>query len=83
MSKQVNVPLDDYHALVLAQVVIRDERSIPEILRPVIETFLDAQVAEDSDLRNAVAAMARSRRRRRSRERVSNLTPRLRQDTEP
>lgn len=85
MPRQFNVPLSERYALVLGEVALRDECSVPEVLRPVIERFLDEALASDGDLRDAVESLERSRRRRRSAARVATLTPRddQRSDQQP
>ncbi len=71
-GRQINVPLSEYYSLVLAQVALRDESTVPETLRPVIENFLDDRLADDPDLRQAVASLERSRSRAKAR-RVAEL----------
>jgi hypothetical protein len=80
---QVNVPLGDEHwHLVLLQLAIREGKSVPELLRPVVIAYLKRQLAADAKLAAAVANMeeARSeardrRRRRRSLAEVTRMTP--------
>ncbi|HWL36831.1 MAG TPA: hypothetical protein VNQ77_11610 [Frankiaceae bacterium] len=73
-GRQVNVPLSEYYSLVLAQVVLRDDSTVPETLRPVIEAYLDRRLADDLDLREAVEALERSRARDKARP-VTTLAP--------
>jgi hypothetical protein len=61
VAQQFNVPLGDWYALVLRALSIRDEASVPELLRPVVEGFLDGELERDSDLREAVEALTRAR----------------------
>lgn len=69
---QFNVPLSERYEVALRNLAIRDERSIPDVLRPVIEQYLDDVLRTDSDLEKAVAALLRSRRRARP---SSSVTP--------
>jgi hypothetical protein len=69
---QVNVPLEEEHwYLVLLQLAIRESKSVPELLRPVVVRYLKRQLAADPKLAIAVANImesrsnARDRRRRR------------------
>lgn len=73
-GRQVNVPLSEHYSVVLAQVVLRDEGTVPETLRPVIEEYLDRRLADDPDLRQAVEALERSRARDKARP-VTRLAP--------
>lgn len=69
---QVNVALEDEHwHIALLQLAIRDAKSVPEVLRPVIVAYLKRQLATDEQLAAAVASMeaARSGVRDRSRRR--------------
>lgn len=60
---QVNVPLDDEALyLALVQLSLREQASIPEILRPVIAGFLRGKLREDPDLAAAVEHILRARR---------------------
>jgi hypothetical protein len=70
---QVNVPLEDGHwHVALLQLAIRDGKSVPELLRPIIITYLKRQLTADPKLAAAVAnieesrslALDKSRRRR-------------------
>src|SRR4051794_22072166 len=59
---QVNVPLEDEHwHLALMQLAIRDEKTVPELLRPVIVGYLKRKVAADPDLAQAVEKLEKSR----------------------
>jgi hypothetical protein len=59
---QVNVPLEDEHwHLVLLQLAIREGRSVPELLRPVVVAYLKRQLRRDAKLAAAVANMEESR----------------------
>lgn len=61
---QVNVPLNDAHwHLVLMQLALRDDTSVPELLRPVIIDFLRLRLEEDSDLAAAVQSLEQSKAR--------------------
>jgi len=69
---QVNVPLEDEHwHLVLLELAIREGKSVPELLRPVVVAYLRRQLRQDAMLAAAVANMeesrsgARDKRRRR------------------
>jgi hypothetical protein len=59
---QVNVPLNEEHwHLVLTQLAIREEVSVPDLLRPVIIEFLERTLAADADLSAAVDSITRAR----------------------
>jgi hypothetical protein len=61
---QVNVPLNDAHwHLALMQLSMRDEMSVPDLLRPVIISFLSRHLESDPDLEAAVAALERAKTR--------------------
>jgi hypothetical protein len=76
-AKQFNVPLDEHYAIALSQLALRDESSIPDLLRPVIEQHLDSILREDLDLAAAVEAMTKARsKRRRTAAKVSRLPSR-------
>lgn len=60
---QFNVPLSERYAVALRNLAIRDDCSIPDLLRPVIEQHLDDVLGADSDLEKAVAALLRSKRK--------------------
>jgi hypothetical protein len=80
---QVNVPLDNEHwHLVLLQLAIREGKSVPELLRPVIVAYLKRQLSADKQLAVAVASMEGSRheaqeksRRRRHLAEVTAIPP--------
>ena len=60
------MPLNDAHwHLVLAQLALRDDVSIPEMLRPVIISFLRRQLAADPHLRDAVTSLEQAKQLRR------------------
>jgi hypothetical protein len=80
-GRQVNVPLSEHYSLVLAQVVLRDDGTVPETLRPVIERYLDQRVEDDPDLRQAVESLERSRARNQARP-VTKLAPKRSKATE-
>jgi len=61
VAQQFNVPLGDRHALALRAMTLRDEMSVPEVLRPVVERFIDQQLTADADLLAAVEALTRAR----------------------
>jgi hypothetical protein len=59
---QVNVPLEDEHwHLVLLQLAIREGKSVPELLRPVVVGHLRRQLRQDAKLAAAVANLEESR----------------------
>ncbi len=60
---QFNVPLSERYAVALRNLAIRDDCSIPDLLRPVIERHLNEVLTADSDLEKAVAALLRSKRK--------------------
>jgi hypothetical protein len=60
---QVNVTVDLYWHQVLRLLAARDQCSAPELLRPVIESWLAGQLEGDDDLSLAVEALDRSRSR--------------------
>jgi hypothetical protein len=71
---QVNVPLGDEHwHIALLQLSIREGKTVPDLLRPVITGYLKRQLTADPKLAAAVqsleeaktAAGEKSRRRRR------------------
>jgi len=69
---QVNLPLEDEHwHLVLLQLAIREGKSVPELLRPVVVAYLKRQLQRDAKLAAAVASMeeSRSEARRKKRQR--------------
>lgn len=80
-GRQINVPLAERYALALAQVALRDECSVPDVVRPVIEQYLDQALADDPDLRQAVEALERSRAQNKAR-RVTDLTPKRTKNAE-
>lgn len=61
MAQQFNVPLSERHALALRAITLREDMSVPELLRPVVEQFIDRQLASDADLLAAVEALSRAR----------------------
>lgn len=63
MTRQFNVPLSERQALILKTVTVHDDRTVPEVLRPVVEKYLDERLAADADLRAAVQAHERARAR--------------------
>ncbi len=63
-GQQFNVPLEEHHAVALRQLALRDDKTVPEVLRPVIEAFLDQELGDDVDLKAAVEALLRSRHRK-------------------
>lgn len=59
---QVNVPLEDGHwHVALLQLAIRDGKSVPELLRPVIVAYLRRQLTADPKLAAAVTNIEESR----------------------
>jgi hypothetical protein len=77
---QVNVPLDDEHwHLVLLQLTIRDAKSVPELLRPVVVDYLKRQLRKDSKLAAAVANIEESRsearEKKRGRQNLAEVRP--------
>ena len=64
MTRQFNVPLSDHHALILKTLTVQDDVTVPEVLRPVVEQYLDGRLAAAADLRTAVEAHARARARK-------------------
>jgi hypothetical protein len=80
---QINVPLEEEHwHLALLQLAIRETKSVPEILRPVIVAYLKRQLSADEKLAAAVANMEAARseardksRRRRNLAEVKKMTP--------
>jgi hypothetical protein len=76
---QVNVPLNDEHLhVVLLQLSIRDGKSVPELLRPVIVSYLRRQLAKDAKLAAAVAYLEQARadaiQRRDARKKLAPVT---------
>jgi hypothetical protein len=71
-SGQFNVPLTERYSVALRSLALRDDRSIPDLLRPVIEAYLDEVLQADSDLEKAVGAVLRARKRQRP---TSTVTP--------
>lgn len=61
VAQQFNVPLGERYALALGALTMRDDMSVPEVLRPVVERFIDQQLAADADLLAAVEALTRAR----------------------
>jgi hypothetical protein len=59
----MNVTVDLYWHQVLRLLAARDQCSAPELLRPVIESWLAGQLEGDDDLSLAVQALERSRAR--------------------
>jgi hypothetical protein len=80
---QVNVALEDEHwHLALLQLAIRDSKSVPDVLRPVIVAHLKRQLSADAKLAAAVAnieaAQSEARdkgRRRQNLAEVKTMTP--------
>lgn len=59
---QVNVPLEDEHwYLVLLELTIREGKSVPELLRPIVVAYLKREVRKDAKLAAAVANIEDSR----------------------
>jgi hypothetical protein len=55
---QVNVPLDDEHwYIALLQLAIREDKTVPDLLRPVIAGYLRRQLNADSSLAAAVKSL--------------------------
>lgn len=61
--QQFNVTLTERYSVAVRQLLIRDEKQIPELLRPVVEEWVDRELLADADLAAAVQALMRSRRR--------------------
>jgi hypothetical protein len=72
-GQQFNVPLAERYAVALRQLALRDDRSVPETLRPAVEAFLEHELEQDRDLATAVEALLRSRQRRQPPAPVSEL----------
>ena len=53
-GQQFNVPLSERYAVALRQLTLRDDRSVPETLRPAEEAFLEYELEQDRDLATAV-----------------------------
>lgn len=64
MGHQFNVPLAERYAVALRQLALRDDKSVPDTLRPAVEAFLEHALQQDSDLATAVEALLRSRLKR-------------------
>lgn len=73
MGQQSNVPLAERYAVALRQLALRDDRSVPETLRPAVEAFLDRELQQDSDFGIAVEALLRSRQGRQPSSPVTEL----------
>ena len=77
---QVNIPLEDEHwHLALLQLAIREGKSVPELLRPVVIAHLRRQLRNDAELAAAVANMEKSqsgaRAKKRRRRNLAEVTP--------
>jgi hypothetical protein len=77
---QVNVPLEDeYWHLVLLQLTIREGRSVPDLLRPVVVAYLKRELRKDAQLAAAVANIGESRsgarEKKRRRRKLAEVTP--------
>jgi hypothetical protein len=77
---QVNVPLEDEHwHLVLLQLTIREGKSVPELLRPVVIAYLKRELRKDAQLAAAVVNIGESRsgarEKRRRRRELAEVTP--------
>lgn len=76
-DRGINIPLDDDMHDVLGVLTTRDGQSIPALLRPVIEHYLNRRLRADPKLKAAVDAIKESRAAevaRRSRKHAS-VTP--------
>ena len=71
--QQFNVPLGDRHAVALRQLSLRDEVSVPSLLRPQVEAYLDRELRNDADLATAVDAVMRARSKRAKTTRVTPI----------
>lgn len=71
--QQFNVPLSERHAVALRQLSLRDEVSVPALLRPQVEAYLDRELRGDADLATAVEAVLRARARRNKSTRVTPI----------
>jgi hypothetical protein len=47
--------------LIAKQLALAEDVSVPQLLRPVIEAYLEGQVAADENLKQAVEALLRAR----------------------
>lgn len=65
MAQQFNVPLSERYAVTLRALALRDETSVPDTLRPVVERHLDEALRLDPDLNAAVEALLRARTKKR------------------
>jgi hypothetical protein len=77
---QVNVPLEDEHwHLVLLQLTIREGKSVPELLRPVVVAYLKRELRKDAKLAAAAASIGESRsgarEKKRRRRKLAEVTP--------
>lgn len=73
-DRQFNVRLSERYAVALLLLTAREDTSVPEILRPIIERYLDDEMADDTDYGRSVEAMMDSRLRRNAAKRVTNLS---------
>jgi hypothetical protein len=80
--RQVNVPLQGRPVLVLQLLLAREQCSVPELLGPVIEDYLEQQLNLDPDLADAIRALVASRSRARAAQgRVVHHIPPARRNT--
>jgi hypothetical protein len=83
---QVNIPLEDEHwHLVMLQLAIREGKSVPDLLRPVVIAYLRRQLRNDAELAAAVANMEKSRSgaraKRRRRRNLAEVMPMVATDS--
>jgi hypothetical protein len=68
------VPLDDDELLALRTIATRDQKSVSELLHPVVVRYIKSRLKRDPDLAASVEALQRSRERPGIREGAS-VTP--------
>lgn len=62
--EQFNIEVSPRMMLIARQLALIEDASVPQLLRPVLETWLEAQVEADPDLRELVEASTRARDKR-------------------
>lgn len=76
MRPQVNVPVSGRCLVALRVTCARDGASVPQLLKAVVEEYVEGRMNEDADLRGAVEKVLRSRSRERNttRRKVTPIT---------
>jgi hypothetical protein len=55
--EQLNIPVSLRHGLIAKQLAIFEHTTVPQLLRPVLEEYLDQRIQANEDLATVVRAM--------------------------